>query len=162
MWGFHLDFSLNIGATGSHVPHKSLDHVHATFMPEAIWPVNRFPPDLSRSNDYPPVLTSSLRFRHFISGSLAFVSIDPYLTRSCPAFSVTLTTLALYQRSLRWFETSTCMAVSRGLPSSLMQHSCTEDFVLLCAFVAHNRQQIGKIQDCVALILYPARQVRHC
>ena len=75
LWDLHLHFSLNIGATGSHVPHKSLDQVHATSMPEAAWPVNRSLPDLSRVNDTPPVLTSSLRFRHFISGSLSFVSL---------------------------------------------------------------------------------------
>jgi len=49
--------------TGSHVPHKRLNQVHATFMPEAVWPVHRLPPDSSRSNDSPPVSTSSLRFR---------------------------------------------------------------------------------------------------
>jgi hypothetical protein len=31
--------------------------------------------------------------------------LESYLTSSCEAFSSTLTTLALYQRSLRWFET---------------------------------------------------------
>jgi len=72
-----LGFSLNIGATGSHVPHRSLDQVHAAFMPGAAWAVSRYPPDLSRVNDYPPVLTPSLRFRHLISGSLAFVSLAP-------------------------------------------------------------------------------------
>lgn len=75
LWGFHLRFSLNIGMTGSHVPHKSLNQVHATFVPAAARPVNRFPPNLSRANDYLPVLTTSIRFRHFISGSLTFVSL---------------------------------------------------------------------------------------
>jgi len=32
-WGFHLDVSLGIGATGSHVPHKSLKQGHAASMP---------------------------------------------------------------------------------------------------------------------------------
>ena len=76
LWGLHLNFSLNIGATASHVPHKSLVQVHAAFMPDATWAVCRFPPDLSRVNDYPPVLTPFLRFRHVISGSLAFVSMN--------------------------------------------------------------------------------------
>jgi len=35
----------------------------------------RCPPDLSQGNDYPSVLTSSLRFRHVSNGSLAFVSL---------------------------------------------------------------------------------------
>ncbi len=72
--GLRLRFSLRIGATGSHVPHKSQDRVLAAFMPDAARTVNRCPPDSSRDNDYPPVLTSSLRFRHVISGSLAFNS----------------------------------------------------------------------------------------
>ena len=45
-WGFHLDFSLCIGATGSHVPHKSLNQGHAAFMPDAIWAVSRLSPRL--------------------------------------------------------------------------------------------------------------------
>jgi len=118
LWGFHLNFSLNIGTTASHVPHKSLIHVHATLMPDAAWTVNRFPPDLSRINDYPPVLTSSLRFRHFISGSLAFVSIESHLIPSSGTFSLTLTTTALYCSSLRWFEACSCKPASRGHLSS--------------------------------------------
>jgi len=34
-WDLHLNFSLNIETTGSHVPHKSLTQSHATFTPEA-------------------------------------------------------------------------------------------------------------------------------
>ena len=77
LWVFHLDFSLFIGAVGSHVPHKSLCHVHAAFMPATTWTVCRYPPGLSQVNDSPLVLMASLRFRHFISGSLVFVSLTP-------------------------------------------------------------------------------------
>lgn len=41
-----LGFSLNIGATGSRVPHESLIRRHAAFMPDAIWAVIRSPPRL--------------------------------------------------------------------------------------------------------------------
>src|SRR6266496_424410 len=75
LWVFHLDFSLNIGVVGSHVPHKSLCHVHAAFMPATTRTVGRYPPDLSQVNDSPLVSMTVLRFRHFISGSLVFVSI---------------------------------------------------------------------------------------
>jgi len=43
LWVFHLSFSLNIRATGSHVPYKSLCQVHATFMPGAAQTVSRLP-----------------------------------------------------------------------------------------------------------------------
>ena len=77
LWVSHLGFSLCIGVVGSHVPHKSLCHVHAAFMPATAWPVSRFPPGSSQVNDSPLVLMTSLRFRHFISDSLVFVSMAP-------------------------------------------------------------------------------------
>lgn len=53
LWVYHLGFSLGIGVVGSHVPHKSLCHVHAAFMPATAWPVSRFPPGSSQVNDSP-------------------------------------------------------------------------------------------------------------
>ena len=41
-----LDFSLNIRATGSRVPHRSLDQSHAAFMPDAAWAEIRPSPKL--------------------------------------------------------------------------------------------------------------------
>src|ERR1035437_4114808 len=76
LWVLHLNFSLIIGTTGSHVPHKSLDQVHATFMPDAAQAVNRSLLDLSWSPVSPPVLTSSISFRHLISSSLALASLN--------------------------------------------------------------------------------------
>jgi len=46
-WGLHLNFSLIIGTTGSHVPHESLNQVHAALIPDAIQSVNRYPLNLS-------------------------------------------------------------------------------------------------------------------
>jgi hypothetical protein len=69
-----LSFFLCLGTTGSYVPHQSPDQDHAALMPDASWTVDRFPPTLSRGAYQTPVLTSVLViFRHFISGSLAFV-----------------------------------------------------------------------------------------
>src|ERR1035437_1942916 len=76
LWVFHLNFSLSIGTTGSHVPHESLVQVRATFMPDVDQAVNRFPLDLSWSPVCPPVLTSSFSFRHLISSSLALASLN--------------------------------------------------------------------------------------
>ena len=53
MGSSHLNFSLSIEATGSHVPHKSLAQVHAIFMPDAAPAVSRFLLDLSWSSVSP-------------------------------------------------------------------------------------------------------------
>jgi hypothetical protein len=71
-----LGFSLNIGATGSRIPHESLVKSHAASKPDAAWAEIRSPPDLSRANEFLPVSTSSCTFRHVISGSLALVSLN--------------------------------------------------------------------------------------
>ena len=42
----YLGFSLNIGATGSRVPHESLVQSHAAFMPDAAWAEIRSSPTL--------------------------------------------------------------------------------------------------------------------
>jgi hypothetical protein len=44
-------------------------------MPDATRAVSRLPSGFSRINDFLPVLTPFLRFRHVISGSLAFVFV---------------------------------------------------------------------------------------
>src|ERR1700693_2903887 len=100
----HLDFSLRIGATGSHVPRKSQVRSHAAFMPDAVRAAIRPPPGLVPGQRLLPgfdiVYTLSTRHQRFAFARLS----EPYLTGSCPAFSATFTTAALYRRSLRWFE----------------------------------------------------------
>src|SRR5271165_607828 len=56
----YLDFSLNIRATGSRVPHRSLDQSHAAFMPDAAWAEIRPSPRRPR-------LTNSPWFRHHLA-----------------------------------------------------------------------------------------------
>ena len=68
-----LSLSLRIEATGSQVTCSSPNRNHATLMPDATRVVSGSLPCFSRSNDSTPVLTSSLCFRHVVSGSLAFV-----------------------------------------------------------------------------------------
>jgi len=118
----HLNFSLSIGTTGSHVPHKSLNQVRATFMPDVAQTVNRFPLSLSWRMVRPPVLTSSNSFRHLISSSLALASLNLTWHGHAMPFALTLTTMALNQCSSRWFEACSCKPTSRDLPSSLVQH----------------------------------------
>src|SRR6266568_6359775 len=55
----HLDVSLGIGATGSHVPYKSLVELRAAYTPDAAWAVSGHPPSRFRELGQPPVLTTS-------------------------------------------------------------------------------------------------------
>jgi hypothetical protein len=99
-----LACSLRIGTTGSPVPCKSLSQVHAAYQPDAAraglqdsaqtYPgVNTAP----GSDTFDTVSTSHRRF--------AFARLPgPHLTGSSPAFSATLTTIALYDSSSRWFD----------------------------------------------------------
>ena len=58
-YGFnHLDISLGIAATGSHVPYESLMQARAVFTPDAARSGSGHPSSLSRGNGKPPVLTS--------------------------------------------------------------------------------------------------------
>jgi hypothetical protein len=71
--GFPLDFSLTIAATGSPVPRESLSQAHAAFMPVTAEAVSRRRLDWVPGQRLSLVLVTFLRFRHLISGSLAFV-----------------------------------------------------------------------------------------
>jgi len=70
----HLDFSLRIGAQVSTFRARA----QLSFTPPSCrmssGQQSGRPPDLSRVNDFSPVSTSSIRFRHIISGLLALVS----------------------------------------------------------------------------------------
>jgi hypothetical protein len=68
--------SLNIEATGSHVPYSSPSYRHAAYTPDAARPVVRRLPCSSRAFAEATVSTSSIRFRCLISGSLSFVSVQ--------------------------------------------------------------------------------------
>ena len=85
-------------------------------MPDAIWAVDRYLPDFSRANEAHPVLTPSMHFSTRLQRFARARLLASHLTGSSPAFSSTLTTIALYDSSLRWFETHSCKPVSRGHP----------------------------------------------
>ena len=95
--------SLNIGATGSHVPCKSLIQIHAAFEPDAEWAGPQGSalscPGTTTTPGFDIVHTISAFHRRFAFARLS----ESYLTGSCPAFSATLTTIALDDSSLRWF-----------------------------------------------------------
>lgn len=131
--GRRLSRSLSIEATGSHVPYQSLYLVHAISMPVAAQAINRFPLSLSwgiTSPQFRRRLMLSTPQRWFACTRL----LRTYLTHLC-AFSLTLTTTALYRCSSRWFGTRACTPIPRDLPSSSIQH-CAGDSRLR-AFVTH-------------------------
>ena len=65
------------------------------------------PPSLSREKGPPPVSTSSDLLRHVIDGLLSLASPDLTSRDIVPTFPATLTTIALNDSSLRWFEAYT-------------------------------------------------------
>src|SRR6266542_1698296 len=109
-------------ATGSPVPRKSLDRARALFTPDAAGAADRYPPGSSQDRIHSPGSDITLSISTLPQG-FGFTRLhDPHLTRSCRAFSATLTTPALNRRSSRWFAASSCKAAAEGLPPSLAQH----------------------------------------
>ena len=137
-----MNGSLRIGTTGSHVPHESLDQARAAFVPDITQAVSRAPLGLVPGQPPCPV---SMSTRYFSTRHQRFTCVrlpDPYLTRCPRAFSSPLTTLALYQRSVRWFGTWSCTPVPRGPPSSLVQHCFPFRLAAFgCAFVAQGARR---------------------
>ena len=112
-WDLHLNFSLSIKATGSHVPRKSLTQSHAIFTPEAAWAVNRSPPNLSWTQYRSPVLTSSLLFRRLIEWFACARLSESHLPRS---YAVTFP-----KRSLPWLFTSAALGGLKPAPVSRLR-----------------------------------------
>ncbi len=113
-----------VGATGSHVPCKSLSQARATSTPGAIWAVNRLPPDSSRGSKASPVSTPP---ESFDTSSVVRSRSPSWLVPAAlngATFPVTLTTTALYRSSSRWFAASACTAAAEGhrANSTLLLH----------------------------------------
>ena len=70
------DFSLCIGATGSHVPYKSLVELRAASMPDAAWAVSGIPQANPEGMATPRFWHRLNAFRHVISGLLALASLN--------------------------------------------------------------------------------------
>ena len=111
--GLHLNFSLNIETTGSHVPHKSLTQSHAIFTPEAAWAVNRFLPNLSRTQYSSLVLTSPIIFRRLIEWFACARLSESSLPRS---YAVTFP-----KRSLPWLFTNAALGGLKPAPASRLR-----------------------------------------
>ncbi len=109
-------------------------------MPDATYPVDKFPIGLSQVTFSPLVLTSS----HYLSTcnqwfTCVHLSIS-HMTHNY-AFSITLTTLALYQSSLWLFEACSCKPAPRGPPSSIVQlsHLVCSFLNIPCVSTAHKK-----------------------
>src|SRR5208337_2442152 len=116
-----LDFSLNIRATGSRVPHRSLDQSHAAFMPDAAWAEIRPSPRLVPGYRIPPgfdiILHFSTPHQRFACARLS----KPYLTGQAPPFP---------QRSPpRLFTVATCGGL-KPTPDGRLRGACPH---LLCS-----------------------------
>jgi hypothetical protein len=84
-----LGFFLCIGATGSYVPHQSLDQVRAAFMPDASWAVSRLLPTLTRGTEVRVPVLTSLQYVSTPPQRFTLVRLlDPHLTELRSAFSI--------------------------------------------------------------------------
>ena len=99
----HSTISLSIGTTGSPVPCKSLFQVHAAYQPDAVraglQDSAQTDPGVNTAPGSDIIDTVSTSHRRFAFARLP----GPHLTGSSPAFSATLTTIALYDSSSRRF-----------------------------------------------------------
>ena len=87
--------------TGSHLPRRSPTQARATSMPDTTWPISRLPPGSSRAKKANPVLMSSIKFRHVISGLLSFAFLGHTCRTQGATSPATLATTALYRSNLR-------------------------------------------------------------
>jgi len=147
--GFPLRFSLGIGVTGSHVPHKSLDRSLAAFMPDAAWAVDRLPPDLSRGNDSPRFRRRSYAFDtssavHLRSTPRSLpdrVSPGLFPTRSRPRLLSAAAVGGLQPPPVR--------RLRGASPHLLCSMAARRACALRCAFVAHNHPQSAPGTPCL-------------
>src|SRR6266511_1808709 len=118
------------------------DQDHAAFMPDTAWPVNGHPPDLSRKFLSPPVLMPSVRFDTSSAVHSRSSSWSPP-DASTDAFSSSLTTTVINQRSMRWFDISPRRATSKGhtFITCTAPHQETPLRPPPSAFVAHTRSK---------------------
>ena len=103
---------------------------------------------------WPPVLTSSSNFRHLIGWFACARLSDPQLIPSSGTFSSTLTTVALYQCSLRCFEACSCKPTPRG--QTLI--SCAASWRTTCNLSESVTDLVCKSSIFRALIFAPLMQ----
>ena len=130
---------------GSHVPHKSLNRVHATFVPDADWAVNRSPPQtyprLTTPSGSDVVPTLSTGHQWFACARL----LGPHLTGSSPAFCRNAHHLGhCAEAASGGLNPHPVMRVREAvshLSCSTAQRSFLSSCILLRAFVAHGHRR---------------------
>src|SRR5512132_1325364 len=141
-WVRHSESSLRIGATGSHVPHKSLSRARAAFMPVTARAVSRYPPSFIPGQQLEPgfddvhmLSTRRQRFTHVrLPGSHLTGWSRLFRERSPPE--------PLGPSSFRWFGTRPCSPIPGGRPPSLVPQGCFSRpcWPPLRAVVAHSHR----------------------
>jgi hypothetical protein len=91
--------------------------IHSCSGPRVCSPPRSFPPGQLTTGDFHPIKIAALSAAPFAFARLS----DSQLILSGETFSSTLTTMALYQCSLRCFGACSCKPTPRDLPSSLAQ-----------------------------------------
>ena len=135
-----MDFSLYIGATGSHSstqkPESDSRHLYAGHHPPSKQVPDGFIPGLVQDPGFDvfPVLSTLHLWFTFVRLS------DSHMTHYIAPFTMTLTTKALYQRSSWLFKAYPCRPALEGPPPSLVQlmHNLALKIRTPCAPVAHS------------------------
>ena len=101
----------------------------------------------------PPVLTSIMIFTTRHQRFTHVRLFDSHLPGLTPTFPTTLTTGALYPRSLWRFEACSCKPTSRGRPSSSVKHRKhrSVDARVLGTHCVVNQLHPDSLLDCAAL-----------
>jgi len=114
----------------SHVPHRSLNQSHATFMPDTAQAVSRFPLSLSWCRDSHQFWRRPIVFDTSSDGLLALVSLIHSWSRLAGPFP---------QRSPPWLLTTAAWGALKPAPESRLRGAFPH---LLCSLVAHYLQHI--------------------
>ena len=109
----------HIGASGSHVPHRSLNRARATFAPDDhLARTCRHPPDPSQGNNWTLVSIIVDTLSTFQQWFTRVRLLGSHLTPSRAPFPQRSPPRLIHRRSLRWFATSPCVG-GRGGPTSI-------------------------------------------
>ena len=126
----------------SHVPHRSLNQSHATFMPDTAQAVSRFPLSLSWCRDSHQFWRRPIVFDTSSDGLLALVSLIHSWSRLAGPFP---------QRSPPWLLTTAAWGALKPAPESRLRGAFPH---LLCSLVAHYLQHIITFESLQKVVIF--------